>query len=329
MKRIDDMKRTKAYNEALKEAAERESEAADDAVVDYVSPIEEAPKTLGGKFLYRIGRETEKDIDADDVRKYKAFERQSALAVARAKLELCRYLSVNPYTTNRMLQRKLDDVSRAMGIGGLRLAPGLIDPDDSLASSIYRSQITPQVSALIYANDREQLRALNQAALQKMGISAPDATAFLSNTAFTPWQQTQFITALQALPGVAGRDLLLRDAARSSTEDTDATFYAETARLLAMFAAQGWQIARIELNSTLPYCILRDGSVLLAIHWDYARWSPTAERFGNWLQSLKLDGKKPASVTLAISGLASPQCRREMEQRGFKALDRLIKGPLN
>jgi hypothetical protein len=216
-----------------------------------------------------------------------------------------------------------------MGIGGLKLGPDLLMPDDSLASKIYRSMITPPLSALVYGKSRDHLRIANQTALQQMGGSATDAVAFLANVVYTPWQQTEFVTALQSLTGVPGRDLLVRDATRASIEETDATFYTETAQLIAILAKQNGKIARIEMNSSLPYCILRDGSVLLALHWDYARWSPTADKCAMWLQSLQVDGKKPASLTLAISGLASPQCRSEMEKRGVRLLDRQMKGPLN
>lgn len=182
--------------------------------------------------------------------------------------------------------------------------------------------------SLIYDKDANELRVLHQSALLQMGVSATDALALLSNAAFTPWQQTQFVTSLQKLVGVRGRDLFVRDAAIASTDDKDASFYAGTARLLAWLATQNHPIDRIELKNNAPYCDLRDGSVLLALHWDYARWSPTADKCATWLQTLQVDGRKPPSVTLAISGAASPRCRQEMEKRGFRVLDRLDRGPL-
>jgi hypothetical protein len=333
MKRIEDVKRSEAYSRAVEKAADRESDAADDAVADYVSPIEEEPFTGIGKFFRRIGtdRETEKDIDADDVREYKAFQSKKAIVMAKTKRDLCRNLGVNPYTTNLMLQRKLDDMSSAIAMGGFKmeLIPGVDSSDTGLASAIWRGQVNPQMSALIYGKNPKELRVSNQTALEQMGASAADAAAFLSNRHFTPWQQTQLVTSLQTLPAVAGRDLFVRNAASATTEETDAVFHAGTAQLLARLAKQNWQIARIEVYSNIPYGILRDGSVLLALQWDYAQWSPTAEKCVKWLQRLRVDGKNPPSVTLAITGQASPSLCQEMEKRGFKVLDLQDRGPLN
>jgi hypothetical protein len=169
----------------------------------------------------------------------------------------------------------------------------------------------------------------NQAALEQMGATARDAAALLSNPSFTPWLQTQFVTSLQALSGTTGRANLVRDAARSISAEADGIFYADSAKLLARLAAQKWQIARIEMKKGAPYCILRDGSVLVALQWDYACWSTSAEKLVTWLQTLQVDGNKPPSITLAITGQATARLRQELEQRGFRLFDRQIKGPLN
>lgn len=331
MKRIDDAKRSEAYEKAVGKAADREEDAADDAVADYVSPIEEEPFTGIGKFFKRIGRTTEEDIDEDDALEYEAFKSKGAMAVAKAKRDLCRSLGVNPYTTNLMLQRKLEDMSNAIAMGGfdMELIPAVDSSDPGLASAIWRSQVSPEMAALIYGKSQPELHASNKAALGHMGVETTDAAAFLANRYFTPWQQTQFVTSLQVLAGVAGRDLLVRDATRAATEATDAIFYAGTAQLLARLARQDRQISHIELQGNLPYCILKDGSVLLALHWDYARWSPTAEKCAKWLQSLRVGGKKPPSITLAITGQASAKLRQELDSRGIAVLDLQNRGPLN
>jgi hypothetical protein len=230
-----------------------------------------------------------------------------------------------------MLQRKLDDMSSAIAMGGFKmeLIPGADSSDTGLASAIWRGQVNPQMSALIYGKSSKELRVANQTALEQMGASAADAAAFLSNRHFTSWQQTQLVTSLQSLAGVAGRDLLVRNAASATTEEADAIFHSGTAQLLARLARQNWPITRIEVYSNIPYCILRDGSILLALQWDYAQWSPTAEKCIKWLQTLRVGGKNPPSVTLAISGQASATLRQEMEKLGFKLLDLQDRGPLN
>lgn len=102
------------------------------------------------------------------------------------------------------------------------------------------------------------MRTANQATLQRLGVSVVDAAGFSASPAFTPWQQTLFVTFLQSLAAVAGLHLLVRDATAASTGDTDAIFYAETAKLLSLLKATQGKIARIVLQNIVPCCILAD-----------------------------------------------------------------------
>jgi hypothetical protein len=324
MRRLDEMTQTEGYHKAVERAAEEEEDAYDDYEPDDRDRLERSPKSGIGKFFHRIG-ESERKEERGEMR---AYQKKSTAGVAKAKRDLCRMLGVNPYTTNAVLQRKLDDMSRALAVGGFRMVPGPSSEDNSLAAALLRAQVPQEVTTMIFERTPADMRVLLQTNLQMMGVSPADATAFLANQAFSPALHAQFILGLQALPGVAGREILVRDANALSTEDMDAIFYAETAQLLSQLARQGWQIASIQLHNKVPYCVMRDGSVLLALHWDYARWSPMAARAEKWLASLQVDGKKPTMVTIAMTGLASPAFRQEMEKRGYRVLDRLMKGPL-
>jgi hypothetical protein len=66
----------------------------------------------------------------------------------------------------------------------------------------------------------------------------------------------------------------------------------------------------------------------MALYWDFARWSPTAEKAATWLESLRVGGNKPPSVTLAITGQASVKLREEMGKHGVTLLDLQDRGPL-
>ncbi|HSJ01199.1 MAG: hypothetical protein ACAI34_19360 [Verrucomicrobium sp.] len=329
IRRMDAVMATKAYADAVEEAADEEEDAADDIVPPAVDSIQEVHSGIG-KFFHRIGQDIKKDRDEEKRHDYQSFQYKSTAGVAKAKRDLCRKLGINPYSTNPILQARLDGLSRALGLGGFTMVLGEASADP-IASAVAANRGTPpaQLATLVYDKSLSELHTANQTAMQLVGISPLDATAFLSSSSYTPWQQTQLVLALQSLAGVKGLDLFLRDATASATEQTDAIFYTETAQLMGKFQTSLGQIARIEKQNNAPFCILRDDSVLLALHWDYASWTPTADKCAKWLQSLQVNGKKPTSITIAITGAASPRLRLEMEQRGFRVLDRQDRGPLN
>jgi len=330
MKRMDDMMLTEEFAKAQKKAAKREVEAAEDHLPEPGDFIEDDPKSGIGKFFHRIGQSMKDDDDPGKARNLAEYMSNSVRLVVGAKLDLSRKLGINPYSTNPKLQQKLDNMSRALGIGGYKMTPGpaAAETGASLPAVLMRNQTAPDMESLIYSKSEGELRVIHQETLLQMGVSAQDSLTFLSNRVFTPWLQTQFVTSLQKLVGVKGRDLLVRDAALAATQESDAFFYAQTARLLASLVTQNYPIDHIEVRNRAPYCVLRDGSILLALHWDYARWSRTADECASWLQTLQVDGQKPKALTLAITGVVSARCRQELEQRGFRVLDRLDRGPL-
>lgn len=330
IKRLDDVMRTEDYRDALHEAADEEEDADEDYVPPAQDSLQEVHTTGIGKFFQRLGQDIKKEHNDEKRRDYQSFAIKSTAGVAKAKRDLCRKLGINPYTTNAALQSRLDGMSRALALGGFKFVMGEASADPiAAAAALNRGTAAAQVALEIYDKDENTLRAGNLTELQLLGIGPPDSTAFLANRQFTPWQQTQLAKSLRALAGVTGLENFLRDATTSTTEETDAIFYAETAQLMAQLQQAQWQIARIERHENAPYCVLKDGSILLALHWDYASWTPLADRCTRWLQTIQINGKQPPTITIAITGAASPRCRQEMEKRRIRLLDRQNKGPLN
>jgi hypothetical protein len=168
------------------------------------------------------------------------------------------------------------------------------------------------------------LKIMNRKILLGMGASAADTEAFLNNGAFSPSAQTAFVLNLKSLDGVANRGAFVRLAAKKGSDEADAIFCVETAELMANLDKAEKPLARIALIGDFPICVAKDGTVVVALQWDYAAWTPLADRFA---REVKAETKnKPCFV--ALSGMVSPRLREELESRGFHVEDRLSPGPL-
>ena len=84
-------------------------------------------------------------------------------------------------------------------------------------------------------------------------------------------------------------------------------------------------LAQIALIGDFPVCIAKDGTLVVALQWDYAAWTPLADQFA---RDLKGRGKDTSAYLVAITGEVSPRLRQELEARGFRVEDRLVPGPL-
>jgi hypothetical protein len=87
-------------------------------------------------------------------------------------------------------------------------------------------------------------------------------------------------------------------------------------------------LARLAMIGDFPICIAKDGTVVMALQWDYAAWTSGAAGFTNDVQKLAAESGKNGSVFVALSGQISPRLRQELETRGFAVQDRVVPGPL-
>ena len=77
-----------------------------------------------------------------------------------------------------------------------------------------------------------------------------------------------------------------------------------------------------------PICVAKDGTIIVALQWDYAAWTSGAAAFTNEVQKFAGKSGQGAHVTVDLSGDVSPRLREELEKRGITIQDQLVSGPL-
>jgi hypothetical protein len=186
--------------------------------------------------------------------------------------------------------------------------------------------VSSAIGDLLTKKSPAELKAINRSALRAMGASAKDTERFLNNTAFTPTYQSEFVFNLKSLNGVENRGAFVRAAAEESANESDALFCVQTSALMSQLHKGDHPLARIAMIENIPICIAKDGTVIVALQWDYAAWTPMAERF---VESVQAAQHPPdSSYLVALRGVVSPRLRQELESRHFQVEDRLAPGPL-
>jgi hypothetical protein len=169
------------------------------------------------------------------------------------------------------------------------------------------------------------LKNLNRKYLTGMGASEREVEQLLGNAAFSPTAQTAFVLNLRALDGVANRRAFIKLAGETSSSEPDAVFCVQTAALMSKIHKEDMPLARITTIGDFPICIGENGTVIIALQWDYAAWTALAARFAEKIQT---ENKPASSYFVAISGVVSPRLYQELEARHFRVQDRLSPGPL-
>ncbi len=245
------------------------------------------------------------------------------LGFSKAKREIAGYLQIDPYTDNEVLQKKLDDISRASFAGGFAVQAGTFalgaGADVGVAQVAGAASFTSDIAKTIYSNDPTTLSLLNREILEKLGVSAEGASKFLEHPAITPSQQTELTGHLQRLGPVAGiEDYLVMT--RTSEEPADVVFFVQSAMMMADYAQKVSPGKRVLNLYGLPAIHCENNFLVIPLAIDYGSWSPEADRL-----SAALAGYKPqvtiAKRVLYVSGRVSDRARNELTARGFVVAD--------
>ena len=324
--RLREVSRTDEFKKSLVAAAKSPLNSAKNIARDPTQAIANVPKGIM-KFMGRA-KETVKNVgkgggeDAGEGNRMK-----DAIGYSDKKRKLALQMGVDPYSTNTVLQKELDDVAWASWAGGFAFTAATFPISGPIGAALTVTNLNSTVEDLLREKSPEELEQINRSTFRAVGASASDTDRILHGGAFTPTQSTTFAVNLKALINVANRGAFVKAAAQKSTTEADALFCVYTAALMDQIHEKT-PMARIVMLRDFPIGIAKDGTIVVALEWDYAAWTSGAAQFTSDLQKLAAQSGENKTILVALSGQISPRLREELEKRGITVQDRLVPGPL-
>ena len=324
--RLREVSRTDEFKNSLLAAAKSPLNSAKNIARDPAQAIANVPKGLM-KFLGRAKESVENvgkggNDDVGDGSRLK-----DAIGYSDKKRKIALEMGVDPYSTNTVLQKQLDDVAWASWAGGFGFSVATLPVSGAAKAILTVTNVNSTVEDLLREKTPSELEEINRSTFRAMGASSSDTQQILHGGAFTPTQATAFAIHLKALKGVANRGAFVKAAAQRSTTEADALFCVYTAALMDQIN-QTTPIARIVMLGDFPVCVAKDGTIIVALQWDYAAWTSGAASFTTDVQKLAGKSNQSPHISVDLSGEVSPRLRNELEKRGITVQDRLVPGPL-
>jgi hypothetical protein len=323
---LKDVSRTDEYKTALIAAAKSPVAAAKNLVNDPVNAISNVPKGIM-KFMRRAGESVKNVGKKTESSAAEGSKMQQLIGFSDTKRKLAIKLGIDPYSTNAVLQHELDEVAWASFAGGATFSLATLPIGGGAGAALTVTDVTSSFDEMLREKSPTDLKIINRKALLAMGAGEKETERFLNNTAFSPSAQTAFVFNLRSLDGVANRGAFVRTAGETSSDESDAVFCVQTAALMSKIH-KNKPLARMAMIGDFPICIAKDGTIIVALQWDYAAWTSGAADFTGDVQKLAAQSGKNKNVFVALSGQVSPRLRQELETRGFTVQDRLLPGPL-
>jgi hypothetical protein len=324
--RLQEVSRTDEFKKSLLAAAKSPLNSARNIARDPAQAISNVPKGIM-KFLGRAKQTVENVGKGSGGDIGDGSRMKDAIGYSDKKRKIALQMGIDPYTTNTMLQKQLDDVAWASWAGGFTFSVATLPISGAAGAALSVTNLNSTVDDLLREKSPEELEQINRSTFRAMGASASDIERILHDGAFTPTQSTTFAVHLKALKGVANRGAFVKAAAQKSTTEADALFCVYTAALMDQIN-QKTPFARIVMLNDFPICVAKDGTIIVALQWDYAAWTSGAAGFTDEVQKLAQKSGQNTHVSVDLSGEVSPRLRNELEKRGMTVQDRLAPGPL-
>jgi hypothetical protein len=227
------------------------------------------------------------------------------LGFDKQRRRLAKELAVDPYTTNRILSEKLDEVTWAAFAGGLG-----VNVLTSLVPGGFILSTSSRLSDWVWDTSPGDLRVEIEARLLAMGVSQTEIDRFLRHGYYSMSMQAVLTASLNALDGVAGRADVM-PLVLSAGSEGQARFLVQAMDMLRNYHLSITPLTALYIQGT-AIGVDAVGRTVVVAPVDYLSWTPTLDRFAsNVGQSFELER------SLHVSGAISELARDELTSIGW------------
>ena len=308
--RLGQLSQSGVFAEALAASAKKTGAAIGQAVMNPVDTVAGIPAGAGRFFqstTKSISRATESGGSKSSQGANSSDKAKDLLGANEAKRRLAKQVGADPYTTNPVLAKQLDDLARAAFAGGVSLDVVLGVSTAGVATAI---STTATVSNLVWDKSPEDIRTINEKKLAAMGVGADTVRAFVTNRWFTPTLSFAFVDHLAQLPAAKGRAAVVA-LAGSVASESEARFLLNAVAMARQIGTERDPVVAIDLARRIMVVHTRGGRVEVPAPVDYVVWTEPVRAFAERKDS------QGAKRNLLVTGVASARAREGLLAAGW------------
>lgn len=238
---------------------------------------------------------------------------QELVGFGEVKREVAELLSVDPYTTNQLVQDGMNEVAWAGFAGGLSLAPLTAQVGGGAGVALSGLQNSKTLNSFLTSQSPEALRDFNRERMEAMGIVEDSIDPFLLQPWLSPRHETIIVAAAYGMEEAAGRDNLFEQAMVTQSEQ-QSIFIMRLAEAALGLHQNEVRITRLERANRQVLFYTEDNRVICILPADHLVWGLGASIIAD--QSVDAGRRQELWVTGSISDRAEA----EFSQRGWRVM---------
>jgi len=288
-------------------------------IVEGAKNIVTQPLDTLGRAASGVGRLFQRAGDSmfgDPASQHEDSALENLVGIAKKKRDYAIKFGVDPYTDNAVLQTKLDELAQVGFAGGLTTSMLTMMIPGGFGAAVSVSGGSDLLSEVLRTKPPTDLRRMNRANLQQMGVAASVIDLFMTNTHYPPSYQTALVEALGLMNDAAERTIFIQTAALAKDRDM-AFFRQRQARMYAEYHNKTLPIERFLELGGLTAGLDRQGQLVVCAPVDYLVWTETLARFVAGAEAHLKDRPEIAAKQLLVSGRVSPASRTALQKAGW------------
>jgi hypothetical protein len=230
----------------------------------------------------------------------------SVLGVNGAVRRWAQKVGVDPYTTNVVLRKALEDIAKVDAAGSIATKvavpiPGVVG-------------LTSTVGGIVWGKDPEEVRKLNEQTLRTLKVTEAVAKTLFGNQWFTLTYQTRFVTALGAVPVGGVADYV--ETASGAKSEREALFFVESAEMLQRWHARE-KVSGILTDSRALVAAVAGGRARALLPLDWVPWTAETHKALIQIAARARQELEAARLEIALTGRVSERAQREIPKAGW------------
>lgn len=311
---LDKIKGTEAYAKQVKDSATAPLQFMGKLVTHPVDTMSGVPKGL-----YKAGEAGYASVSSP--RDPSSDSRTATLLLQSGKKrEYAAKLGVDPYSSNKVLQKELNSLGWAAALGSWTVSVGTMPIGGPAGAAISLTKFGDAVGDYLKVEGPGDLRARNEKRLAEMGISTDLVKRFLDHKAFTPRHDTIITESLAGLGPVRGREVVL-EAALKAEDEVDANLYMAIAQILRGYHATVSPLTEIRPLSGLLIAQSQGGAALIAFPLDYGVWRQSGDQLSDQVKTGYTAPGFNGKFEIWVTGTVSPQAKQNFAAKNVTVVE--------
>ena len=243
-------------------------------------------------------------------------ENQELMGFSTVKRQVAAHIGVDVYSSNRVLQNKLNSLSWAGYAGDAAIRIATIPIGGPAGAVLTGTSFSNTVGELLRDHAPEELRRLNREKLETMKLNESLIDDFLKHPWYSPRHETVLVQALFEMKIVSNRQAFF-EVATSAEFEEDALFFQRMAEMLFSYHHNVKPFERlVAIEDKLLMGVTRDQTLVGMLPIGYLPWraelAEAADAVANWKAARHIE-----HVELWIAGKSTPRASRELLAKGI------------